>query len=97
LIKNDDDRQVANLVFGQNRINRGVSAPPGLNAGITKVMRTAFMATMVDKELLADADRAGVLIHPMTGEETATVYRSFYDEPEAAIERTIKIIGRGQE
>jgi tripartite-type tricarboxylate transporter receptor subunit TctC len=94
LIKNDKDMQVANLVFGQNRINRGLSAPPGMAPDLTKTMRTAFMATMTDKDFLADAKQANVLIHPMTGEETTAVYQSFYDEPKEAIERTIKIIGR---
>ena len=94
LIKNDNDMKVAELVFGQNRINRGLSAPPGLSPQLTKRLRTAFMATMTDKTFLADAEKSGVLIHPMTGEETATIYQSFYDEPKEVVERTIKIMGR---
>jgi tripartite-type tricarboxylate transporter receptor subunit TctC len=94
LIQNEADREVAQLVFGQNLVNRPVSAPPGLKPEITKTLRDAFNATMADKQFLADSAKANATVNPMTGEETAKAYEKFYDVPKSAIDRTIAIEGR---
>jgi tripartite-type tricarboxylate transporter receptor subunit TctC len=97
LVKNEDDRQVAELVFGQNQINRAISAPPGVRADRVAILRAAFMATMADKTFLEDAVKANVSIRPMTGEQTAQVYQSFYNKPKSVVERTISIMGATSE
>ena len=94
LVKNEDDREVAQLVYGQNLVNRPVSAPPGLSADVTKVLRTAFTATMADPAFRADSARANASINSMTGEETQKAYEGFYKVPKAIVERTIAIEGR---
>lgn len=93
LIKNDDDHKVAELVFGQNQINRAISAPPGVSADRVTALRAAFMETMADRAFLDDAAKANVSIRPMTGEETAKIYQSFYEKPKALVDRAISIMG----
>jgi tripartite-type tricarboxylate transporter receptor subunit TctC len=97
LIKNDDDLQVAKLVFGQNRVNRAISAPPGLSQERVDALRAGFQATMKDEGFLSEAARLNVSVNPLTGEETLAIYQSFYDEPQSVVDRTIKIMGRVEE
>ena len=49
---------------------------------------------MADKAFLAEAQKAGLEIHEMNGEETAKRYRAFYDIPQATVDRAKAIIGR---
>lgn len=94
LVKNDSDREVAQLVYGQNLVNRPVSAPPGLSADVTKTLRAAFTATMADPAFRADSARANASINSMTGEETQKAYEEFYKVPQTIVARTIAIEGR---
>ena len=93
LVKTDDDHKVAELIFGQNQINRAISAPPGVDSKRVTALRTAFMDTMADRMFLDDAAKANVSIRPMTGEETASVYQSFYEKPRSLVDRAISIMG----
>ena len=97
LLNNDDDLQLAQLIFGQNKVNRPFSAPPGIGERRTAALRAGFMATMADEQFLADAAKANVSVNPMSGEDTLTEYLSFYNAPKAVIERAIAIIGRTPE
>jgi tripartite-type tricarboxylate transporter receptor subunit TctC len=94
LVTNEADRNVAQLVYGQNLVNRPISAPPGLSPEVTKVLRTAFIETMSDKAFLSDSVKANASVKPMTGEETQKAYENFYKVPKAVVERTIAIEGR---
>ena len=97
LLKNEDDVQLAQLMFGQNKVNRPFTAPPGIGAPRTAALRTGFMAAMADEAFLKDAAKANVSVNPMTGEETLKEYQSFLSAPKAVVERAIAIIGRTAE
>jgi tripartite-type tricarboxylate transporter receptor subunit TctC len=94
VVKSDADRQLADLIFGQDTIGRPLTAPPGLSADRAAILRAGFMATMADKALVAEATKMGLSIDPMTGEETLKAFEGFYRLPKAVVERAIKIIGR---
>lgn len=94
LVKNEEDREVAQLVFGQNLINRPLSAPPGLKPEVVKTLRAAFDAMVKDPQFLADSAKANATVNSMSGEETAKAYEKFYDVPKAIVDRTIAIEGR---
>lgn len=78
VLKNDNDRKLAELIFKQDILGRPLAAPPGLPADRTAALRTAFMATMDDKDFLAEANKAKLAIHPMNGEETQKAYAAFF-------------------
>lgn len=94
VIKNDDDRNLARLIFEQDVLSRPMSAPPGLSEEITATLRAGFMKTMSDQAFLTEAEKAGLEIHAMSGEETAKRYQAFYDIPKSTVERAKAIIGR---
>ena len=97
LVQGEENRELAELVFGQNKINRAISAPPGMDEAHTTAMRAAFMATMADKAFLGDAAKANVSIRPMSGEETRVAYQAFYAQPKSVVERAMEIMGRTAE
>jgi tripartite-type tricarboxylate transporter receptor subunit TctC len=48
-------------------------------------LRRAFDAAMKDKALVADADKTGMEVNPMTGEEMMTMLKEVYATPKATI------------
>jgi len=92
-IKGSADRQLAELIFGQNALSRPVSAPPGLNTERRLALRTGLLATMKDSALLAEATKLRLEIVPMSGEETERRFQSFYELPAAVVARARAIIG----
>jgi len=93
LVKNDDDRRLADLIYGQNRLGRPLSAPPGLGAEAAGALRKGFMATLADPDFLDDARKSRISVTPMTAAETLRQLQSFHDLPAAVIERAKVIIG----
>jgi len=97
VLQTDADRQLADLIFGQDLLSRPFSAPPGLAPERAAALRDGFMATMKDPAFLAETRKAGLSIRPMNGEETQARYASFYAMPKAVVERAMAIIGgRGE-
>ena len=97
VLQKDEDRQLADLIFGQDLLSRPFSAPPGLSPERTRALRDGFMATMTDPTFLAETRKAGLSIRPMSGEETQARYASFYAMPKAVVERAMTLIGgRGE-
>ncbi|MGH6771718.1 MAG: Bug family tripartite tricarboxylate transporter substrate binding protein [Xanthobacteraceae bacterium] len=94
LLKTDDDRKLASLIFGQNMLSRPVSAPPGLSAEVTAALRKGMTATLADAAFLEEAKKTRLHLAPMTGEETARQLQAFYKLPAAVIGRAKTIIGR---
>ncbi len=69
LAKSEQDRQMLGLVFARQTMGRPFMAPPGVPAERIAALRKAFMDTMKDKELLAEAERSQLEITPVSGEE----------------------------
>lgn len=92
--KDEQDRQVYNLIFGPQGLGRSFAAPPGLAAERLKVLRDAFSATMKDPAFIADAAKARLDISPQSGEEVQAFVESIYASPPAIIARAKKVLGR---
>jgi tripartite-type tricarboxylate transporter receptor subunit TctC len=73
-------------------ITRPVAAPPGVPEDRVKLLRRAFDATMKDPEFLAEADRLGSEIDPMSGEEVQDGVTQIMTMPRDVIERTQAMI-----
>ena len=94
LVKNEDDRRLAELIFGLDVTGRPFAAPPGLSAERATALRAGFMATLAAPAFLDDARKSGLGIEAMNGEETQRHFQTFYDLPRSVIERAKAIIGR---
>jgi tripartite-type tricarboxylate transporter receptor subunit TctC len=94
LLKNPDDIKLADLIFGSDAIGRPIAAPPGLSPERTKVMRDAFNAMVKDKTFVAEANKIGLSIEPMTGEEVQKLFETFYATPKPVVARAMTAMGR---
>ena len=63
-IKDDTDRQVAQLYFGVKEVARPILAGPGVPADRIEALRSAFMALKDDADFKADAQTAGIDVDP---------------------------------
>ena len=69
LAKTDEQRQILKLIFARQVMGRPFVAPPGVPADRAEALRKAFMATMKDKDFLADAEKAQMEITPVSGRQ----------------------------
>ena len=89
-VKNAEDRQLLDLMIGQQDIGRAFLMPPGVPAPIVAAMRTAFTATMKDPAFLADAEKTKIEITTATGEEVQDLVIKMYATPKPVVDRLIK-------
>ena len=92
LVKTEDDRNLAELIFGQNPLARPIFAPPGLSADRTAALRNGLMAAMADPALLEEARKARLEITPMSGEDTHRNFQAFYNLPRSVVDRAKTIV-----
>jgi tripartite-type tricarboxylate transporter receptor subunit TctC len=85
------ERRLLPLVLAATDFGRPIIAPPGLPPDKTKMFRDAFMRTMNDPELLAEAKRKSFDITPSTGEELETLAKQVISQSPEVVER-VKIL-----
>lgn len=94
LAKTDEDRQVLEIHFHQQLLSRPFAFPPNVPQDRLKAMREAFMATMKDKEFLADANKIGLDIDPVTGEEIEAALKRFASFPPEVLRKAAEVKAR---
>jgi tripartite-type tricarboxylate transporter receptor subunit TctC len=85
------DRRLVPMVLAATDFGRPIVAPPGIPADRMKVLREAFLKTMKDSELLAEAKRKNFDITPSTGEELGALAKHVMSQPPEIVER-VKIL-----
>jgi hypothetical protein len=86
--KTAEDRQVMEVIYSQNLFGRPYVLPEGVPAERVAALRKAFMATMSDPALIAEANKAGMELGERDGEEVQTLLAKLYGLPASVIERT---------
>jgi tripartite-type tricarboxylate transporter receptor subunit TctC len=66
--KTDADRQALRFFAAGNAMGRATFGPPAISADRVKALRTAFMATMKDPALIAEAEKRKIDLGPLSGE-----------------------------
>jgi tripartite-type tricarboxylate transporter receptor subunit TctC len=94
LAKTEEDRQILDVHFGQQLLSRPFAAPPNIPADRLAALREAFTKTMQDKEFLADAQKIGLDIDPITGPEIEAALKRFASFPEAVLKKAEAAMGR---
>jgi tripartite-type tricarboxylate transporter receptor subunit TctC len=79
--KTDKQRQILKMVFARNVMGRPYLAPPNLPANRLAALRDAFMATMADKDFLAEADKTQLEINPVSGADVEALVKDVYATP----------------
>ena len=90
-VRNDADRKVMELFFTQKTIARPVIAPPGVPADRIATLRAAFAALATDREFLADAERSGLDVAPISGAAVDKVVALIAETPGDVANRFAKI------
>ena len=79
--KSDEDRQALELLYSQGVFGRPYVLPPGVPADRVAALRKAFMETLRDKALLADAEHMKLDIDAMSGEDLQALVGKLFALP----------------
>jgi tripartite-type tricarboxylate transporter receptor subunit TctC len=85
MLKTEDQKKVADLIFRQTELARPLAAPPGTPMDRVEALRKAMLATLKDPAMLADANRLKIDYDPVPGEEARDIFSEFYKTPPALI------------
>jgi tripartite-type tricarboxylate transporter receptor subunit TctC len=85
--KTPEDRQVMEMIYSQNLFGRPYLVPPGTPPDRVMALRQALASMLKDPALLADAERSGLDINPMNGEDVQALVARLYALPPRIIER----------
>lgn len=75
--KTEADRAVLDVHFRQLLLSRPLAGPPGIPPERLKALREALAAALRDREFLTEAERAGLDIDPVSGEDVVALLRRF--------------------
>ena len=89
-LKNDEDRRVAEVFYVQSQINRVFFAPPEVPADRLEALRKAFMETIADKEMQAEAGKASLDLDATPGDKVQELVTRIYATPSAIVDRIKK-------
>jgi tripartite-type tricarboxylate transporter receptor subunit TctC len=85
--KTPQDRAVLELVYTQEIFGRPYVLPPGVPADRVAALRAAFIDTLRDPALLAEADRMRLDIKAVSGAEIQALVAKMYAAPQAVVDR----------
>ncbi len=82
------NRKIMELVYSSETFGRPYMLAPGVPADRVAALRKAFLETMRDQELLADARRIGLAIDPISGEDLQALAATIFATPADFVEKT---------
>jgi tripartite-type tricarboxylate transporter receptor subunit TctC len=85
--KTEEDRQVMEMIYSQSLFGRPFMLPPGVPPARVAALRKAFMATLADPDLIADAAKSKLELAPMSGEDMQALVAKLYALPGRISER----------
>ena len=85
------ERRLVPLVMAATDFGRPIVAPPGIPSDRLNLLREAFLKTMNDPELLAEAKRKNFDITPSTGADLETLAKLVMNQPQEVVAR-VKIL-----
>jgi len=91
-VTNEDDRKAVELIISQQVFQRSYIAPPGLPAELLDALRSAFDATMRDREFLHDAETIRIDISPLPGAKVQELVQKIYAAPKDIVARARQAI-----
>jgi tripartite-type tricarboxylate transporter receptor subunit TctC len=92
LAKTEEQKQILRLIFARQVMGRPFVAPPGIPQDRAEALRKAFMDTMKDKDFLAEAEKAGLEITPVPGEQIQKLVQEVYNTPPEIAKKAGEII-----
>jgi hypothetical protein len=93
--KTDEQKKILELIYSQTTFGRPYVVAPGVPDERVAMLRKAFMATMTDADLVAEAKRMNVDIGPIAGEELQKIIASLYATPQELVDKAKAAIAFG--
>ena len=94
LVKGDGAREpIAKFMSQAVAIARPVTAPPGVPADRVDILRRAFDETMKDPAFLAEAEKLGTEIDPLTGEQVQDIVTGVLSTPKPILDQIKTTLG----
>jgi tripartite-type tricarboxylate transporter receptor subunit TctC len=87
-----DSRRVAQVVLAAGDFGRPMMVTPGTPSERVKILREAYVKTLNDPEVLAEAKKARLDVEPTSGQELESVAKEIFDAPPEVLERVRKIL-----
>jgi tripartite-type tricarboxylate transporter receptor subunit TctC len=91
-VTNEADRKVVELIISQQVFQRSYIAPPGLPAEQLEALRSAFDATMRDREFLNDAETMRIDISPLSGAKVQELVAKLHAAPKDIVAKARQAI-----
>jgi tripartite-type tricarboxylate transporter receptor subunit TctC len=85
--KGPGSRRIMELIYSQEIFGRPYMLPPGVPPERVMELRQAFMAALRDPDMVVEAQRIGLDLEPITGEELQALAEKIYATPAPIIEQ----------
>ena len=89
-------RRLARVILTAVTLGRPVTAPPGTPADRVKILRDAYAKAIKDPELLAEAEKRGWDVDPVTGDDLEARAKDVIAQPADVIEKMKWVLGKGK-
>lgn len=93
-LKSEADRPMLDLIFRQTQLARPMAAPPGTPSDRVAALRKAFLATLKDPALIADAAKRKIEFNPLSASEAVALFAKFEATPKPLIRKAAALIGK---
>jgi tripartite-type tricarboxylate transporter receptor subunit TctC len=90
--RSDEERTIMDLVYSQEIFGRPFVMAPDAPQDRVALLREAFMATMGDPQLLAEAAKSKLDVEPLPGDEVQRLVAKVYAAPPAIVKRTHEVL-----
>ena len=87
IVTSEDDRKLIDFLLAPSEVGRPFVVSKLVPAERLKTLRDAFMKTMENKEFLSEAERQGLPISAISGEEAQKMVAAIYQAPPALVQR----------
>jgi tripartite-type tricarboxylate transporter receptor subunit TctC len=88
-----NSRRFAQVVLAAGDFGRPIIVTPGTPPERIKLLRDAFVKTLNDPEVLAEARKARMDVEPTSGEDLEALVKEIFDSPPDVLDRVKKILG----
>ena len=89
--KTDEQRKILSIYSSSVELGRPIAAPPGVPADRVAALRAAFVATMKDPELIAEAAKEKLDITIVTGEQVEGLIKNLMSSPPELVDKVNKL------
>ena len=86
-VKDPSDRKVMELIFSRQEIAFPYAAPPGVPADRLAALRKGFADTLRDQAFVQEAEKMGLEVSPVSGDEVLKILTAAYATAPELVER----------